>query len=142
MGFKIFVDTDVIIDFLIDRHPHAISSSQIFELQEKKIVELFTSSLSINNVHYIINRVTGDKKARKIILDLFQFIAVLDVTKVDITNGLKSDFKDFEDAVQNSVALNEKNIKSIVTRNTKDFKKSQISVFSPDTFIKMIKHEQ
>ena len=142
MGFKIFVDTDVIIDFLIDRQPHAISSSQIFELQENKIVELFTSSLSINNVHYIIKRVTGDKKARKIILDLLQFIEVLDVTKIDITNGLKSDFKDFEDAVQYSVALNEKNIKSIVTRNTKDFIKSQISVFSPDTFIKMIKHEQ
>jgi len=105
MGFKIFVDTDVIIDFLIDRQPHAISSSQIFELQENKIVELFTSSLSINNVHYIIKRVTGDKKARKIILDLLQFIEVLDVTKIDITNGLKSDFKDFEDAVQYSVAL-------------------------------------
>ena len=142
MSFRIFVDTDIIIDFLIDRQPHAVSSSKIFDLCENEIVEICTSSLCLNNVHYIIKKVTGDAKARVIISDLLELIEVLGVTKVDILNALKSDFKDFEDAIQHSVAVNENNIKSIITRNTKDYKRSKISVFSPDAFIKMIINEQ
>lgn len=142
MGFKIFVDTDVIIDFLIDRQAHAVASSKIFDLCENGIVEIFTSSLCINNVHYIIKKIIGDAKTREIISELLELTEILGVTKVDILNALKSDFKDFEDAIQHSVAVNENNIKSIITRNTKDYKKSKISVFSPDVFIKMVKNEQ
>ena len=142
MSFRIFVDTDIIIDFLIDRQPHAVSSSKIFDLCENEIVEIYTSSLCLNNVHYIIKKVIGDAKARVIISELLELIEVLGVTKVDILNALKSDFKDFEDAIQHSVAVNENNIKSIITRNTKDYKRSKISVFSPNAFIIMIKNEQ
>ncbi len=142
MGFRIFVDTDVIIDFLIDRQPHAVSSSKIFELCEIGIFDICTSSLCVNNVHYIIKKVIGDVKAREVISELLDIIEVLGVTKVDILNALKSSFKDFEDAIQHSVAVNENSIKSIITRNTKDYKRSKISVFSPDIFIKMIKHER
>ena len=142
MGFKIFVDTDVIIDFLIDRQPHAVSSSKIFDLCENSIVEIFTSALCLNNVHYIIKRVIGDAKAREVISELLEFVEVIGVTKGDIINALKSDFKDFEDAIQHSVAIHENGIKSIITRNTKNFRKSKISIFSPDIFIKMIENEQ
>jgi len=142
LSFSIFIDTDVIIDFLIDRQPHAVSSSKIFELCENEIIEIFTSSLCINNVHYIIRRAIGEKKAREVITELLELIQVLRVNKADILNALKSDFKDFEDAIQHSVAVNEKSIKSIITRNTRDYRKSKMSVFAPDTFIKMVKNEQ
>ncbi len=142
MGIRIFVDTDVILDFLTDRQPHAVSSSKIFDLSEDGILEICTSSLSLNNVHYIIKKVTGDAKAKEIIGEMIEFIEVLGVTKVDILDALKSNFKDFEDAIQHSVAAKESNIKSIITRNIKDYKKSILPVFSPDAFIRMIQNEQ
>lgn len=142
MESKIFVDTDVIIDFLIDRHPHVAAASVIFNLADKKKLKLCTSTLCINNVHYIIRKVIGNKKARTILSELLEIVDVLSVSKADIINAIKSDFKDFEDAIQHSVAMSGKRIKTIITRNTKDYKKSKLSVFNPDTFIKMIKNER
>jgi predicted nucleic acid-binding protein len=142
MALKVFVDSDVIIDFLIDRQPHAVSSSQLFNLGDSGLIELHTSALSINNVHYIIRRVLGTNKSKEIILELLELLEVLDVTKTDITSSLKSDISDFEDAIQHSVAIKVDEINSIVTRNIKDYKRSKISVFSPDAFLKLIKNER
>ena len=142
MEFKIFVDSDVIIDFLIDRQPHVVSSSKIFDLCDKSLISIFTSSLCINNVHYVVKKIIGNKKAREVISELLDLIDVLDVSVDDLQSALKSDFKDFEDAIQHSVALKEKGLKSIVTRNTKDYKNSKIAIFTPDTFIKMLENEQ
>ena len=142
MAFKVFVDTDVIIDFLIDRQPHAASSSKIFDFCEKRLLTVCTSALCINNVHYIIRKVVGEKNARRVIDELLDLIEVLDVSKDDLRNALKSYFKDFEDAIQHAVAIKENGLKSIITRNTKDYKKSKISVFTPDIFIKVMENEQ
>jgi len=141
MALKVFVDTDVIIDFLIDRQPHATASSEVFELAEKRAIEIYTSTLCLNNVHYVIRKVVGEDRAREVITELLELIEVLDVSKNDILNALKSDFKYFEDAVQHSVAFNSKEIKSIITRNTKDFRASKLSVFPPDLFVQMIQKE-
>ena len=136
---KVFVDTDVIIDFLIDRQPHAIWSSKIFNLADQGEVELYTSSLIINNIHYITRRIIGTNKSKEIILALLD---LLEVSKSDILNALKSEIKDFEDAIQHSVAIKNSGINSIITRNTKDYKHSKISVFSPEAFLKIIKNER
>lgn len=137
MKFKAFIDTDVIIDFLIDRQLHSTSASLIFDLADKKKIILCASSLCINNVHYICRKIIGDRKTRDVIYELLSIIEVLSVSSQDISNALKSDFKDFEDAIQHSVVVSDKMVRSIVTRNIKDYKHSAIAVFNPDTFMKM-----
>ena len=84
----------------------------------------------------------GDKNARSIIDELLDLIDVLGVSKDDLRNAIKSDFRYFEDAIQHSVAVKENGSKSIINRNTKDYRKSKISVFSPDNFIKVMENEQ
>lgn len=137
MESKIFVDTDVIIDLLVDRQPHAAAASIIFDLADKKKLKVCTSSLCFNNVHYIIRKELGDKKTREIIGELLKVVEVLSVSGKDISNAVTSEFKDFEDAIQHSVAISGKAVNTIVTRNTKDYKKSKIAVFNSDTFVKM-----
>lgn len=137
MASKIFVDTDVIIDLLVDRQPHADAASLIFDLAEKKKLQIHTSSLCLNNVHYIVRKELGDKRTRAIIGELLEIMEVLSVSGTNIQNAVNSEFKDFEDAIQHSVAIENKNISAIVTRNTKDYKKSQIPVFNTETYVKM-----
>lgn len=141
MASKIFVDTDVIIDLLVDRQPHADAASIIFDLADKKRIKLYASSICLNNVHYIVRKELGDKKTRAIIGDLLELVEILSVSSQDIENAVNSEFKDFEDAIQYSVALGGKDISAIVTRNTKDYKKSQIPVFNTDTYVKMVLKE-
>lgn len=137
MAFKVFIDSDVIIDFLLDREPHAEASTKILELGNKQIITIYTSTLCLNNVHYIIRRFLSEKKSREVLSELMAIINTVEVTEGDLRNSLTSDFKDFEDGVQHQVALKIEGIKAILTRNLKDFKKSKVAVFSPDAFIRI-----
>lgn len=123
---------------LIDRQPYASAATMVFDLAAKNRITLYASTLCINNVHYICRKVLGNQKTREVIAELASLIEVLSVSKKDILNALDSDFKDFEDAIQYSVARTQKGIKAIVTRNTKDYKHSTLAVFNSETFIKMM----
>ena len=61
---------------------------------------------------------------------------VLPMDKEVVRNALNSGFKDFEDALQNFSATKYGDIDVILTRNIKDFKKSEIGVLTPETYLK------
>ena len=67
MAYKIFIDSDVVIDFLTDREPHANPASELFELGEKGIIMLYLSAVSINNIYYITRRYLGHLKTLDVI---------------------------------------------------------------------------
>jgi len=56
-------------------------------------------------------------------------------TKTVIKKLLKSEFKDFEDAIQYNCALTRSKIDFIITRNSKDFKKSTLPIMNPEEAI-------
>ena len=67
---------------------------------------------------------------------LLNIVDIITINKKNVLNALNSDFKDFEDALQNFSAQNEKEIKTIITRNIKDYKTSSLAVMSPEMFLK------
>ena len=67
----------------------------------------------------------------KLLDELSEMTKIVDVTKAVIKKSLKSDFKDFEDAIQYNCALTISKIDFIVTRDSKDFKKSSLPVMNP-----------
>lgn len=134
MIVKAFLDTDVIIDFLIDREPFSSDSSQLFELALDKRLTLLTSSICIHNIHYFIKTKLDSKKATEIISELIDLIDIQCTSKKNIDEAIKFDFLDFEDAIQNSVA-SELKVDVILTRNIKDFKKSNLLVQTPKEFL-------
>lgn len=67
----------------------------------------------------------------KLLEDLASMTEIADVTSKVIKQSLKTDFKDYEDAIQYYSALSIAKIDFIVTRNTKDFKKSLLAVLTP-----------
>jgi len=133
---KVFVDTDVIIDYLTDREPFANYSSMIFELHEQNQISIHISALSVNNIYYVARKLIGEEQTRFLIDRLIDNIEVLGTTKAEIKNALQSEFKDFEDAIQHATALTVNKIEAIITRNVKDLRKSRIAVFSPEVYIK------
>ena len=132
---KAFVDTDVIIDFLVNREPYLQNATLLFDLADKRKIKLYTSSICLNNVHYICRKVLGEKKSRLVITELLEIIDVVSVSGKEIEESLKSDFKDFEDGLQHATAISNNEIKSIITRNIKDFKSSTLPVLTPDNFL-------
>lgn len=136
MASKVFVDTDVILDYLTDRSPFAHYSSMIFDLHERKEINIHISALSVNNIFYIARKIIGEEKALILLSKLIEDIEIIGTTKAEIRKALHSDFKDFEDAIQYSTALTISGMSSIITRDIKDYRKSIIAVFTPEIFIK------
>ena len=133
---KVFVDTDVMIDFLTDRQPFSQEASLIFDLAEKGKISIFISSLSINNIYYLTRKLVGDKKAREIIYDLLEMVQIQEIGKDEIVEAIDSPMTDFEDAIQHASACRIENVRAIISRNTKDYKKSKLAVFTPEIFLK------
>ena len=127
----IFLDTNVVIDFLADRRPFSIDAAQLFDLAIEEKIRIYISAVSYNNIYYILRRSLTSNATIKLLDDLASMTEIADVTDVVIRKSLKTDFKDYEDAIQYYCALNIPEIELIVTRNTKDFKKSTIAVLTP-----------
>lgn len=136
MANKIFVDTDVIVDYLTDRQPFANYSTLVFELHEQRRIQLYMSALSVNNIYYVSRRLIGEKKTLNLIDRLIDNIEVIGTTKTEIKNAFQTGFKDFEDSIQYSTAQTIKGIEAIITRNIKDYRKSKIAIFTPEVYIR------
>jgi len=137
MAFKLFVDSDVVIDFFTDREPHVNPASELFELNELGSVKLYLSAVSINNIYYIVRKFLGHKKTIEVVELLTEMTEIIGITKTEIIQALKNEFSDYEDSVQYSSALTIKDLDAIITRNIKDYRNSSIAVMTPLNFLKM-----
>ncbi len=138
MASKLFIDSDVVIDFFTDREPHANPASELFELSEKAEVQLYLSAISINNIYYIVRRYLGHEKTLEVVEELTNMAEIVATTRTtEITQALKNDFNDYEDSIQYSSALTIEGLEAIITRNVKDYKNSEIAVFTPSNYLKM-----
>lgn len=132
----VLIDTDVIMDLFFDREPFAEYATEILNRCEEKKIIGFSTPVIISNVYYLLSKVA---KHQIIIEKIKQLLTIVDIVKMDkyvVLNSLNSDFKDFEDALQNFSAVENGKIKIILTRNIKDFKKSKLAVFTPETYLK------
>jgi predicted nucleic acid-binding protein len=134
----IFLDTNVLIDFLADRKPFSFEAAKLFDYSLKKKVIIFVASVSYNNIYYILRQTCSHSETIKILSELQEWTEAIDVSKEVIRKSLKSEFKDFEDAIQYHCAKTLSKIDCIVTRDTKDFKMSSIPTMTPKEALTMI----
>lgn len=135
---KVFVDTNILIDLIADRTPFSKFAIEIFAGAESKKIELFASSHSIATAHYLLKKYIGEKELRQILFDLLDYLTVVAIDLDVLKRGLKSKYKDFEDALQIIAAQSVEKMDCIVTRNVKDFKGAEILVLPPDEFVKKV----
>ncbi|MCC6286346.1 MAG: PIN domain-containing protein [Chitinophagaceae bacterium] len=137
---QIFLDTNVIIDFLADRKPFSVDVAKIFNFAISGKVKLYISAVSYNNIYYILRQSFSNTETLKLLDELCEMTEIADVTKAIIKKSLKSELKDFEDAIQYNCALSLNEIDFIVTRDTKDFRKSILPVMNPEEVLSIIEN--
>jgi len=133
---KIFFDTDVILDVILKRQLHFAPSQQVMSLAESGLIQGHTSSLIIANCYYIISSIEDNKTAIKAILKLRVFLKILSFTDKEISQSLNSEIKDFEDAIQFFICVNN-NINNLITRNVSDYRKMEINALSQKDFLNL-----
>lgn len=134
---QVFIDTDVIIDLLIDREPFAGDAARIFTYAERGLITCYVSALSFSNIFYVVGKLAGKDEARRLIEQLEKLVEILPVDAKIIRRALSSDMEDFEDAIQNYCA-GEAQLTLLISRNVKDFRKSKLAVHTPDSYLKLL----
>lgn len=135
---RIFVDTNILVDLIAVRHPFSKFAIDLFKKADNKDIHLYTSSHSIATTHYLLKKYITEKELREILFHLIELITVIPIDNSILKKGLKSVHKDFEDAIQIYSASSIEKIDCIVTRNVKDFRKSEILVLNPDEVLSRI----
>ncbi|TGM60617.1 PIN domain-containing protein [Leptospira meyeri] len=135
---NVYLDSDVIIDYLYAREPFFQESVELISLIENKKINGYISSLIIWNIFYILAKYTNEKSARELIKDFKTIIEIIPIDEKIIDLGLNSSIKDFEDSIQYFAAKSKK-IKYIITRNKKDYPNGEIKPLSPKEFLTIFK---
>ena len=133
---NVLIDTDVILDFFFDREPFSEFATDILNLCEENKLKGFTTPVIICNTYYLLRKAA---KHEIVIEKIKQLLTILDVLQIDkevVLDSLNSEFKDFEDALQNYSALKNGKISIVLTRNIKDYKKSELAVLTPETYLR------
>lgn len=123
------------MDILANRHPFYKSSSKIYKLGLEKKIILYTSSNTISTLHYLLKKHIDESNIRKALDEITSVVLIIPVTMEIIKKSLKSNHKDFEDAIQIISAQSIHNMDCIITRDLKDYKHAEINVVTPDDFL-------
>lgn len=134
---KVFLDTNIVIDFLGERAPFYDAAAKLLSLADQKKIELFTSPTTIATTYYILSQYENSKA---VVEKIKKFRVLCSISLVDnavVDKAILSTFNDFEDAIQYYSALASQ-CDMMISRNEKDFKTAQIPVLNAMDFLKSL----
>ena len=97
---KIFVDSDIFMDTILNRKPHSEYSSELLSLCEQGGLDGFTSSLILANIYYVVRSFANHNKAIDAVGKIRSLVKVLPLTDREIGESISAEFNDFEDGLQ------------------------------------------
>lgn len=134
---KILLDTNIVLDVLMDRLPYSDTAAELFSKVEDGTIIGYLCGTTITTVFYLASKTVGTARAQEEIKKLLSLFEVAPVNRHVLESALELDFNDFEDAVIHEAACHI-GVDAIVTRNQKDLKKSRISVYSSEEMAKIL----
>lgn len=128
------VDTNVVLDVMLNRKAFVSDSAGVLAAVERSQCRGVLCATTFTTIHYIARKHLGTGLSLTCISELLALFEVAAVNRPVVETALGLGFGDFEDAI-----LNESGKRAgadcIVTRNTSDFKKSKLLVYSPSQFL-------
>lgn len=131
---RVLLDTDVVLDHLLEREPFAQTASELLELNAQGVFDGYISGITPINVFYIARKFMGRDKSRQLLKDLLLAVSVCPITYDILNQAFALPFSDYEDAAQHACAT-ASGLDAIVTRNLKDYQNATLPVFTPTEFL-------
>ncbi len=138
---RVLVDTNVVLDLLLDRTPFSKAAIRIFTQIEQSRIEASLCATTVTTIEYILGQSMSSDKVRSTLCRLFEMFDITTVNRSVIHEALQSKMSDFEDAVL-AHSANLAGVDIIVTRNIKDFKHSPVKAFDPQDFLAILELQE
>ena len=138
-ALAVLIDTDVLLDFLIDRGPDTKNAKLIVRKSQEKTINAFLAAHSITNIFFILRKIYTASERKQILMDLCCFISIAGIGHEAIFSALANkNFDDLEDCLQAECAAAVK-ADFIITRNIRDYTHSSITAILPTTLLKKLR---
>lgn len=134
---RVLVDTNVLLDVLLDRPRLSEASSRIWSLAETEQIEGYVSAISFNNIYCIASRAHSKEQADQAMIALRGSFRCVDQSMQIINQAIDANLKDFEDAIQYFSAVHIR-ADFVITRNLADFPKRGPKAITPEDFLTLI----
>ena len=131
---RILVDTNVILDILLNRNDFVETSREALEKAISNGDRLYFSSSSVTDVYYLIRKSINRNIALKAIMQMSEIFIFATVDSDCILTATLSKIGDYEDALVDTVASSI-DADYIMTRNILDFKNARNKIISPSGFL-------
>jgi len=134
---KFLIDTNVVLDLMLDRAPFADDAALLFEQAERGNISAVICGTTITTIHYIAAKTIGARKAKQAIGRLLSLCEIASVGRAVLEDALSAEFPDFGDAVL-AAAARGAGVDAIVSRNAKDFRKAGIPVYDAAQAVELL----
>lgn len=133
---KVFIDTNVVIDFYQVRQPFFNEAATIFQLALDRKIQMLISTTTVVNAFYLLRKSYPVTELYEKLRALFMLAQVVETNAETVASALTEEWKDFEDCIQ-YVSADSSDADIILTRNKKDYEKKTIPVMTPTEFLAM-----
>ena len=128
---RVLIDTNVVLDVLLERKPHLAASAAVWDAVESGGAEGYLAAHAITTIHYLARKQLGVRHAKRVIASLLQVFRIAAVDENVLRDALQYDTQDFEDAVS-TAAAEATGCEAIVTRDPKGFRTAGLPVLTPE----------
>ena len=127
---RVLIDTNIVLDFMLEREPFYQDVERLFELIEVGQIIGYITATTLTDIFYITRRYTQSiEKARQAVSETLTVMVICPVDRTVLEFAFNSNLVDFEDAVQSFSAVAQ-GLDGIVTRDIQGFAQSPIPVLS------------
>ncbi len=134
---KILIDTNVLLDYLLEREPFFENAKEIIMSCTEGKVKGCIAAHSIPNMFFILRKDYNAKERREILLNLCKIFDIEGIDEAKLISGLTNeDFSDFEDCLQMECAKSY-GADYIVTTNVSDYATSEVKAVTPKDYLEI-----
>jgi predicted nucleic acid-binding protein len=136
---KVLIDTNIVLDFLLQREPFFQDAELLFQAIDAGEIVGYVTATTLTDIFYISRRHTrSTEQAQQAVSETLTAMVIYPVDRAVLELAFDSGLDDFEDAVQIFSAVAQA-LEAIVTRDTQGFLSSPISVLSVQELLQQVK---
>jgi predicted nucleic acid-binding protein len=127
---RVLIDTNILLDFLLQREPFFQDAELLFDAIDSGLVIGYVTATTLTDIFYIAQKHTRNiEKARQAVSEILTVMTICSVDRSVLESAFNSGLTDFEDAVQIFCAVVQ-GLDAILTRDKRGFLSSPIPVLS------------
>jgi predicted nucleic acid-binding protein len=135
---RLLLDTNILLDVVLGRKPHAEAGEALWEAIEGHDVEGYLAAHAITTFYYMVRKQRDQVQAKHAVQSLLQVFKVATVDAAVIHEALQMPGSDFEDCVT-AAAAHRSGCAFIVTRDPRGFRASPVEAIAPAAAIAILR---